>query len=157
MHPVSSNLARQALRGFTLLELVVVVALLGILLSVALPSYQSYVRRSGAQTAAADLVALSLAMENLYQRQLVYPQPASNPTADTSSTLAYLASGTSASPWAPARADRFRYVVQASASGYTLKASGLAGGVNEGCELTLSSSNIRAVNGGAACGGISVW
>ena len=152
--PFSSS---SRVRGFTLLEMVVVVALAGILLSVALPAYQSYVRRSSAQTAAADLVALGLAMESLFQRQLVYPQPASNPTADTAATQAYLASGGVSSPWSPARGDRFAYTVQAASGSYTLTATGLPGGSNAGCQLTLSSNNVRAVSGGSACGGVSVW
>ena len=114
-------------------------------------------RRAEEVLAAADLVALGLAMESLYQRQLVYPQPASNPTADTAATQAYLASGGVSSPWSPARGDRFAYTVQAASGSYTLTATGLPGGSNAGCQLTLSSNNVRAVSGGSACGGVSVW
>lgn len=59
--------APRAVGGFTLIELMIAVAVAAILASVALPSYQSYVQRSRVPTALDNLSAVQTRMEQRYQ------------------------------------------------------------------------------------------
>ncbi len=57
--PAPARVAPRALRGFTLIELVIAIAIVAILVSVALPSYREYVRRSVRAEAQAYMMAVA--------------------------------------------------------------------------------------------------
>jgi len=59
-------------KGFTLVELMIVVAIIGILASVAMPAYQDYVLRGRLAEAYSQLASLQLRMEQYYQDNRVY-------------------------------------------------------------------------------------
>jgi type IV pilus assembly protein PilE len=65
---------RQRLAGFSLIELMVALAIAAILASVAYPSYQGYVMRTKRAAAAACLTDLSAFMERVYAANLRYDQ-----------------------------------------------------------------------------------
>ena len=58
--------------GFTLIELMVTVAIVAILAAIAYPSYTSYVNRSKLSEGANALVALQVKMESYYQNTQTY-------------------------------------------------------------------------------------
>ncbi|MGX1924068.1 type IV pilin protein [Vibrio sp. NH-7] len=54
-------------KGFTLIELMIVVAIIGVLAAVAIPAYQDYVKKSEAASALATVKALITPAELYYQ------------------------------------------------------------------------------------------
>lgn len=57
----------QRIRGFTLIEIMITVAILAIVASVALPSYSAYVQRSRVPAALDALTVISAKMEMVFQ------------------------------------------------------------------------------------------
>lgn len=134
MTPINASRAR----GFTLIEIMFVVALIAILAALAMPAYNGYINRAKIKTAQADLVALSLNFENRFQRMLAYPASNYANTAE----LRALFDG-----WSPASdaADFVFSTINGSASEYTVVATGTSGGV-QGCAIELQSNGDRAVS-----------
>lgn len=128
--------------GLTLLELMVVLVIVGILAAIALPSYQGYVQKSRAKTAAADLVGLAAAVEARFQRTLAYPAANIAGTAELIATFPQ---------WRPAQAEQFSHTFIAG-SPYRLQATG--SGSLQGCVLTLDGENQRTATAGC---GFTSW
>lgn len=74
----------RAMAGVTLVELMVAVAIVGILAAIAYPSYQRYVARTHRDSAAACLSQYAQFMERFYTTNLSYLDPVSGnpPTPD---------------------------------------------------------------------------
>jgi len=106
--------------GFTLMEVMITVAIVGILASIALPSYTDYVRRGQLPEAFSALSDYRTKMEQYYQDNKNY------------GTAAKCAADTTANGWngfAPAGAKHFTYACATSNSqqSYTVTATGSSG------------------------------
>lgn len=66
--------SRQHHRGFTLIEVMIVVAIIGILAAVAYPSYQDSIRRSARADAQADMMELAQVIERFFTANNRYDQ-----------------------------------------------------------------------------------
>ena len=66
------NKFKRLQQGFTLIELMIVVAIIGILASIAVPSYQDYVKKGKAAEATSILADLRIKMEQCFQDNRSY-------------------------------------------------------------------------------------
>lgn len=129
------------LKGFTLIELMIVIMIIAILAAIALPSYQNYVTKSKIKEAQTNLIALSLSSEQIYQRALSYPIKTYN-----NSSTPKLIESTEFTTFKPS-SNTFHYEYKSTnGTEYTLTATGNESRVN-GCTLTLKSNGTRTLNG----------
>ncbi|BAK76115.1 putative type IV pilus biogenesis protein PilE [Pseudogulbenkiania sp. NH8B] len=116
---------RKAWAGFTLIELLIAIVVVAILMSLAVPAYQDYVRRGRINAALAQLSQTRVSLEQYY--------------ADNRS---YAASGTTCGA-TPSTVDYFTLACTASGStGYTLGATGTT--AMAGYTYSLNQSNSKS-------------
>lgn len=122
--PAPGGAKRQ--RGFTLIELMIAVAVVAVLAAFALPSYQEYVKRGQIVDGIAPLADMGAKMEQYFQDKRKYTG------ACASGTVAPL----------PANTARFDYSCNAEDTLFTITATGK--GPMAGFAFTLNQSGTRA-------------
>lgn len=119
-------------KGFTLVEIMIVVAIIGILASIAIPSYTDYVKRARASGATGALADMRIKMEQYFQDNRTYDGGPCTPATGTDTS--YFAFGCS-SP--------------GTATTYTLTATG--SGVMAGYTYNINQSNAKSSSFNSAC------
>ena len=111
--------------GFTLVELMIVVAIVGVLASIAIPAYTQYVRKSKIAEATAALAGMSVKMEQYFQDNRSYTDPGGNNALDACQQ------GTVAPLPNPQPPDFTLSCPTLTTSTYTIEADGNAGSMSQ--------------------------
>ena len=114
-------------QGFTLIELMVVVAVIGLLAAIAIPSYSDYVMRSRIPAATAELAARRVQMEQFFQDNRTYANAPACPVAAVAINDFFNVSCTAAP----------------TATTFTLQAVGRAGSAMAGFTYTVNETGAR--------------
>lgn len=126
--PASHRLRSRA-GGFTLIELMITIAVATLLLVIALPSYRAYVTRGRLTEAFTQLTAMGVALEQYNQDNRTYAG----------------ACGNGGNAPLPAATANFAYSCPTlSATGYLIQATGQPGSNTAGFTFTLTQNGARA-------------
>jgi len=129
---------RPAQRGFTIIDLLVAVAIIAILVRIALPAYTAYIVRGSRQAAQSELVALATAQEKIFLNSNAY-------TADVTSAYTGQSTGGLGVTSGKSKDTRYTFSAVATSTTFTLTATPVTGTPQAGDgNLTINEQNVRA-------------
>lgn len=131
---IGSSLRKQWAAGFTLIELMIAVAIVGILAAIALPVYSDYVMRGKLVDATNDLSSMRALMEQSYQDNRTYVGAAVCVTATLNAANLLLSA-------------RSKFNISCgtpTATTYTLTASGVTGTATAGAVYAVDQTGTRS-------------
>lgn len=143
MNPFHTRKSQQ--QGFTLIEVMIVVAIVGILTAIGIPSYNAYIERSHRAEAKNFLLALSQRMEQNYSLSGNY-NTLQNGVAVDADFIDRAGMGT-VPPGGPVRYNISFIAGQPTAGTFTLQAVPVNGQVGDACgTLLINQQSLRGAN-----------
>ena len=137
---------RQSARGFTLIELMIVVAVIAILAGIGFPSYRAYVTKGSRAACQGELLQLAGVQEKIFLNSTAYA---------TSVTAAYTGNATGGMGKTTGRCDDNKYTlsltVPGGAQSFTLTATPVSGSTQA------SDGNLSVASDGTRLWGSVAW
>ena len=132
------NMKKVTQKGFTLIEMMIVVAIIGILAKIALPAYGNYVKKGKAAEATSTLADLRVKMEQCFQDNRNYTNAACTAFCAPTSGAKY-----------------FTYACNpaSTATTYTIRATGVAAQNMGNFWYTVNEQNVKASQYDGVSGG----
>ncbi len=144
MYPHRHSHGNRPPRGFTLIEVMIVVAIIAILAAIAYPSYLEQVRKSRRSDAKASLMEVAQQIERAYTLSNSY----------ATAVASIVGTGI------PSRESHYQIVVigAPTASDYTIEAQPQGGQANDKCKnFRLTSAGVKSNNGGSITNPALCW
>lgn len=141
----------KSIQGFSLVELMMVVAIVGILAAIALPSYQDHVQKSRRQDAEAALMQFRQVMEKFYANRFTYEKAAKD-AANTGAPAIFPVSTPLDTAGQDGATKYYDLAIEsATKTSFKLKATPTGSQASDACgTLTLQSNGTRG-SGGTDC------
>jgi len=120
--------------GFSMMQLLVVMGIIGIVTAISVPSLAHYIQRSTLRSVQSDVAALSLFIEHEHRDKQRYPTLALTTTAAVQAKFAQ---------WRPT-SGYFTYSIISASSKYTVIATATLGPL-AGCAVSITDTGVQAL------------